>query len=36
MKDWMTLADAMYSKHFNQGDKIIRYGDIGSEYFILS
>lgn len=36
MKDWMTLADAMFTKHFSQGEKIIRFGDIGSEYFILS
>jgi CRP-like cAMP-binding protein len=36
MKDLITLADAMDKKHFIQGDKIIRFGDIGSEYFILS
>jgi len=36
MKDLLTLADAMYTKHFNKGESIIRFGDIGSEYFILS
>ena len=36
MKDLLTLADAMYTKHFNKGENIIRFGDIGSEYFILS
>ena len=36
MKDLLTLADAMYTKHFNKGENIIRYGDIGSEYYILS
>jgi len=36
MKDLLTLADAMYAKHFNKGENIIRFGDIGSEYFILS
>jgi cAMP-dependent protein kinase regulator len=32
----LTLADAMFNKHFNKGESIIRFGDIGSEYFILS
>ena len=36
MKDLITLADAMYAKHFSQGENVIRFGDIGSEYFILS
>ena len=36
MKDLLTLADAMYTKHFNKGENIIRYDDIGSEYYILS
>ncbi len=36
IKDLLTLADAMYTKHFNKGENIIRFGDIGSEYYILS
>jgi len=36
MKDLLTLADAMFMKHFSKGESIIRFGDIGSEYFILS
>lgn len=30
------LAGAMRPRQFKVGDLIIRYGDIGSEYFILS
>ncbi|CDW84420.1 camp-dependent protein kinase regulatory [Stylonychia lemnae] len=29
------IADAMYLKKFQRNDLIIRYGDIGQEYFIL-
>lgn len=30
------LADAMFPRRFTAGEKIIRYGDIGSEYFVLA
>ncbi len=36
MKDHITLADAMFKKHFESGHDIIRYGDEGYEYFILA
>jgi CRP-like cAMP-binding protein len=36
MKDHLTLADAMFKKHFTYGEDIIRFGDIGAEYFILA
>lgn len=34
--DMKTLANAMYSQHFKSGENIIKYGDIGDKYFILS
>jgi cAMP-dependent protein kinase regulator len=36
MKDHLTLADAMFKKHFTYGEDIIRFGDIGTEYFVLA
>lgn len=30
------IADAMYMKTYQRNDMIIRYGDIGHEYFILN
>ena len=36
VKDHITLADAMFKKHFENGHDIIRYGDQGYEYFILA
>lgn len=30
------LAGAMVPKNYNPSDLIIKYGDVGSEYFILS
>jgi hypothetical protein len=30
-----TIADAMYHKKFEKDEKIINYGDIGTEYYIL-
>lgn len=35
-KERKTLADAMFAKKFAAGESIIRYGDIGSEYFVLT
>jgi signal-transduction protein with cAMP-binding, CBS, and nucleotidyltransferase domain len=29
------IADAMYQKQYVKGDFIIRYGDMGSEYYVL-
>ena len=29
------LANAMYKKHFRTGELIIRYGDMGHEYYVL-
>ncbi len=34
--DIKVIADAMYKKSYNRGDTIIKYGDMGSEYYILS
>jgi cAMP-dependent protein kinase regulator len=34
-KERKTLADAMFVKKFAAGESIIRYGDIGAEYFVL-
>ena len=31
-----TLADAMFQKKFKAGETIIRYGDVGAEYFVLA
>lgn len=31
-----TLADAMFPRKFVAGEKIIRFGDMGSEYFVLA
>lgn len=31
-----SLADAMDKRSFKSGDAIIKYGDIGSEYFVLA
>ena len=31
----ITLAAAMYPKKFKAGEKIINYGDVGAEYFVL-
>jgi CRP-like cAMP-binding protein len=31
-----TLADAMFSRRFSAGENIIRFGDIGTEYFVLA
>jgi len=36
VKDHITLAGAMFKKHFEYGHDIIRYGDQGYEYFILA
>ena len=30
------LANAMYKKHYRTGELIIRYGDMGHEYYVLS
>jgi cAMP-dependent protein kinase regulator len=35
-KEHKTLANAMFQKKFKAGDPIIRYGDIGSEYYVLA
>lgn len=35
-KEHETLANAMYKKSFAPGECIIRYGDIGDKYFVLS
>jgi cAMP-dependent protein kinase regulator len=35
-KDHIILADAMFKKHFVDGHDIIRFGDLGYEYFILA
>lgn len=34
-EDIVTIAHAMFKKPFEKGDLIIKYGDLGSEYFIL-
>lgn len=36
VKELRTLSDAMFSRKFGAGEAIIRYGDIGSEYFVLA
>ena len=35
-KEMITLAAAMYPKKFKAGEKIINYGDVGAEYFVLA
>ena len=35
-KNHVVLAQAMFSKNFARDQTIIRYGEIGSEYFILA
>ena len=35
-KDIEKIAGAMKTKTFQEGDDIIRFGDIGKEYFILA
>ena len=35
-KDHITLTNAMYSQHFTHEQLIIKYGDIGDKYFVLS
>lgn len=35
-KNHLVLAQAMFSRNFNQGQVIIRYGEMGSEYFVLA
>lgn len=34
--DIKVIAEAMYKRDYFDGDIIIKYGDIGSEYFILA
>lgn len=33
--DLKILVDAMYKKSYVRNDQIIRYGDVGHEYYIL-
>lgn len=35
-KNHLVLAKAMFSRPFKAGQNIIRYGDMGSEYFALA
>lgn len=35
-KDIEKIAGAMKAKEFKEGDVIIKYGDVGQEYFILA
>jgi CRP-like cAMP-binding protein len=35
-RELKTLADAMFARKFSAGENIIRYGDIGAEYFVLA
>lgn len=35
-KEHKTLANAMFQKKFQAGDPIIKYGDIGAEYYVLA
>ena len=35
-REMKTLADAMFQKKFKAGETIIRYGDVGAEYFVLA
>ena len=35
-EQFKVLADAMKKKQFKAGETIVKYGDIGQEYFILS
>ena len=32
----LVLAKAMYKKHISDGQVIVRYGDLGDEYFVLA
>jgi hypothetical protein len=34
-KNHLVLAKAMFSRSFSRGQEIIRYGEMGSEYFVL-
>jgi hypothetical protein len=34
-KNHLVLAKAMFSRNFIHNQKIISYGDMGSEYFVL-
>lgn len=33
---YVVLANAMFKREFKKGDDIIRYGDIGQEYYVLA
>lgn len=35
-KNLLVLAKAMFPRNFSKNECIIRYGDMGSEYFVLS
>lgn len=35
-KNHVVLAKAMFSRNFVRGQNIIRYGELGSEYFVLA
>ena len=35
-KELNTLSAAMFKKTFKEGEAIIRFGDIGAEYFVLA